>query len=808
MKNIYPKVFLTTLLLLLCTALSAHNFEVGGIFYNILSEEDRTVEVTYKGDSYNNYSNRYSGEVTIPANVTYNGTTYSVTTIGNHAFNGCSNLTSIEIPNSVTTIRERAFGHCSGLTSIEIPNSVTTIENGAFASCSSLTSIEIPNSVTSIGMEAFSSCRSLISIEIPNSVTTIGELAFCDCVGLTSIEIPNSVTTIGEAAFINCYGLTSVTIGNSVTTIGVCAFYGCEGLTSVTIGNSVTTIGEYAFCDCEGLTSVTSLIPADKLFIPGADAFYNVPTSCTLYVPAGAKERYAATEGWCEFTNIVEMEPEHDGTCGENAYWTLQGGVLTISGRGEMYNYSYANTASWYEYKDVINNIIINDGITTIGDYAFYNCRYLTSIEIPNSVTTIGSYAFCCCTGLTSIEIPNSVTTIGDEAFISCSNLTSIEIPNSVTTIEEDAFCGCEGLTSIVVAEDNTIYDSREDCNAIIETATNTLITGCKNTVIPNSVTTIGNSAFESCTSLTSIEIPNSVTTIEEAAFYNCRYLTSITIPNSVTTIGERAFERCRKLTSVTSLIPADKLFIPGARAFRNVPTSCTLYVPAGAKETYAATEGWNEFTNIVELPAESFDLTVSAAKYATLYLGYNATIPVGVEVYTASTVDGNRLMMEQVTDILPANTAAIVRAEQGTYKFTKSDEEVAAIENNLLQGSVEEEYITPEEHTRYYVLAMKDGVVGMYEDALSGGTFKNNAKKAYLALKGKGLGIYDEEVDTENTGAQLSNSYYFDFSGTTAIEPFVTEVEDAVYYDLSGRRVENPTRGIYILNGKKILVK
>ena len=348
--------------------------------------------------------------------------------------------------------------------------------------------------------------------------------------------------------------------------------------------------------------------------------------------------------------------------------------------------------------------------VTTIRDLAFYCCSSLANVTLPNSLTTIKNQAFYNCTSLASITIPNSVTTIGSNAFYACTSLTSIEIPSSVTTIGNSAFSDCSSLTSISVAAGNTTYDSRDNCNAIIQPATNTLVAGCKNTVIPNSVTAIG-----------------------DKAFYYCSSLASITIPSSVTAIGYKAFYYCSNLANITSLISADKLFIPDDDAFYNINPNCTLYVPAGAKETYATTVSWLKFTNIVELSV--FDLTVSAAKYATLYLDFDAVIPQGVEVYTASTVDGNRLMMEQVTDILPANTGVIVRAEQGTYSFYQSYDLPQTIEGNLFRGSVEDVYITPAKEAKYYVLSMKDGVVGMYEDALTVGTFKNNANKAYLVL-------------------------------------------------------------------------
>ena len=324
--------------------------------------------------------------------------------------------------------------------------------------------------------------------------------------GLTSAIIPAtvnyygytfSVTSIGSSAFYGCTGLTSITIPNSVTSIGSSAFYGCTGLTSVSIGNSVTSIGDYAFKGCTGLTSIT------------------IPNSVT-----SIGER--AFKGCTGLTSI-----------------TIPNSVTNI-GNGAFYGCTG------------LTSITIPNSVTSIGRAAFSDCTGLTSVTIGNSVTSIGSSAFYGCTGLTSVSIGNSVTSIGDYAFMGCTGLTSITIPNSVTSIGECAFCVCTGLTSIVIESGNTIYDSREDCNAIIETSTNTLLCGCQNTIIPNSVTGIGDCACFGCTGLTSITIPNSVTSIGSSAFYGCTGLTSITIPNGVTSIGGSAFSGCTGLTSIT----------------------------------------------------------------------------------------------------------------------------------------------------------------------------------------------------------------------------------------------------------------
>ena len=461
----------------------------------------------------------------------------SVTSIGLDAFRGCSGLNSVTIPNSVTIIDNFAFYNCTGLTSITIPNSVISIGSSAFSGCSGLTSINITSGVTSIGDGAFSSCSKLTSVTIPNSVTNIGIYAFYDCSSLTSVTIPNSVTSIGDYTFFSCSGLASVAIPNSVTSIGSNAFRDCSHLTSVAIPNSVTSIGESAFNGCSSLTNVTV-----EMKIPvkiGSNTFTN-RKNATLNVPIGCKAAYEAANYWKEFKEIIEPA---SGECGDNLTWTYleDTKTLTITGSGYMTDYT-SSSIPWSKYRDEIQNLIINEGVKSIGEYAFSGC-----------------------TGLTSVTLPNSVTSIGKDAFQSCTDLTSVIIGNSVNNIGKNAFFNCYSLASISVASGNTTYDSRDNCNAIIKTASNTLISGCKNTIISNSITSIGDNAFTYCFGLTSVTIPSSVTSIGQSAFFACTGLTSVTIPNSVTSIGSGAFGSCSGLLSV--IIPNSVKSI-GGQAF------------------------------------------------------------------------------------------------------------------------------------------------------------------------------------------------------------------------------------------------
>ena len=408
---------------------------------------------------------------------------------------------------------------------------------------------------------------SIIVNVIEYTVTSISDDAFRDCYKLTSITIPNSVTSIRDRAFSGCYNLTSITIPNSVKSIGDRAFYGCFGLTSITIPNSVTSIGDYLLNGCDGIKNT---IIVNDMFV---------------YFPKTYSGNYSISDN-----------------------------VTTIIG-GAFYGCSG------------LTSITIPNSVTSIGNQAFYGCTGLTSITIPNSVTSIGYAAFSGCSGLTSITIPNSVTSIGDEAFSGCSGLTSITIPNSVTTIGSDILQGCNGIKNTIIVNDMFVY--------LPKTYSGTYS-------ISDNVTTIIGGAFSGCSGLTSITIPNSVTSIGDGAFDYCKieklyydcsvyphipsyYLKELTIGDNLTIVYDYFKE-----APLTKIVLGKKVSQIRAEAFKNSKleeftitgeeppylypnvfgsqdlSNATLYVPESKVEYYQTTEPWSNFGKVLTLSGET----------------------------------------------------------------------------------------------------------------------------------------------------------------------------------------------------------
>ena len=743
-------------------------------------------------------------EITIPN---------TVTSIENGVFYGCSGLTSIIIPNSVTSIGDQAFSGCTSLNSVSIPNTVTSIGDNAFSGCSSLTSIIIPSSVTSIGSQAFNDCSGLTSVRVimqdplpisaetfsnranatlyvskgckaayeaanywkefkmivevevitfadanvktlclqnwdtdgdgelafseaaavtdlgwtfeEQNITsfnelqyfagliTIGDYAFYGCTGLTEITIPNSVTSIGDEAFNGCSGLTEVTIPNSVTSIGNDTFSSCSGLTEVTIPNSVTNIEHYAFEGCRGLTSVT------------------IPNSVTSI-------------GWGAFSD-----------CSSLTSIAIPNTVTSIEG-------AFSGCSS-------LTEVTIPNSVTSIGDDTFSSCSNLTSVTIPNSVASIGWVAFSGCSSLTEITIPNSVTSIGGNAFSGCSSLTEITIPNSVTTIGRGAFSGCSGLAEIKVEEGNPVYDSRDNCNAIITTADNELIRGCQNTVIPNSVTSIGYDAFSGCIGLTEITIPNSVTSIGGNAFSGCTGLTSVKVGKDILPISSETFSN---------------------------RTNATLYVPRGSKAAYEAAPYWGEFKSIIEYDLDGASIRISSAGVATYCsdTDLDFTHVKGLKAYVATgynTRTHNITMMRVYA--VPAGTGLYLKGNEGTYDVPYGSSYVYLV--NLLKGTTAPITLTQAEgNMTNFILSNGESGVGFYPLSQDG---PFGANKAYLQVPSE-----------ESQGAKMIGLEFEENSTNDINEVTSDQNDNDNYYTLSGVKVEHPTKGIYIHKGKKVVVE
>src|SRR5574344_2509190 len=577
--------------------------------------------------------------------------------------------------------------------------------------------------------------------------------------------------------------LSSITVDGKeypVTSIGKSAFYACYNMTSVIIPESITSIGDYAFHDCSAIT---------KAFIYGA-------------VSIKEKTFYGCSAlNFIKFYKVTSIEAEAFSGCSALTSFNIPSTLTSIADKAfygckalctltiDDYNYNYK----------VIDNVLFSYDQTKLIYYP--SARPTASYTIPATVKTLDDCSFNSCQNLTSITIPNNITSIGKNVFPDCAKLESVTIPNSVTSIGDYAFDGCSKLATVSFQDISTLssigdYDFR----------------GCTNLVsidIPNSVTSIGYEAFYGCTNLTTVtfQSPSTLASIEGFAFGNCTKLTSFTIPSSVTSIGDLAFFGSSNLVTVFLPVKTTVAAASGNSVFFKASTDLKFYILDGTG-TEANNTAYTGATNSSTFATATnkffaYQKTVTDAGVASLYLPYDVVIPEGVTAYYCSGTDkSSYLAMKQLTGTAPANTPLYLEAAAGTYTFLGNNSNSTQTStptdmNTILQGSTSE---LTNDGTTYLTLGQKAGGTkyGFYLNNTTNNIPANVChilKSKYIpSLGAKGLDISFNETPTSISTATMGNE---------------ANAEVKVY-DLQGRRVtsSHPTKGLYIVNGKKMIIK
>ena len=588
----------------------------------------------------------------------------SVTSIGEYAFNGCTGLKSVNIPAGVTSIGSQAFYNCSSLQGVTIPAGITNLGNSQFyncngvkwlewnaRNCSSLGGISSANieQVTigdgvTILPSYFMDGSKITEVTIPASVTSIGAYAFRNCTGLTEVVIPNGVTAINSYLFYGCTNLESVTLPTNATALGEYVFYNCSKLDGIVIPEGVPAINRGAFSNCSSLTAIT--IPATVTSIYGTGysdaAFYG----CNAIKSLVWNARNCSTIGNMPTANIETVSIG-------NEVKQLPNYFITNSKVTEVDIPASVTSIGEAAFKGCIglDEIIIPEGTTSIGEAAFKGCTGLIEVVLPSGLTTISMSLFSDCINLTTVNIPSGVTSIRGGAFMNCSSLDGIVIPEGVTKIETYTFQNCSSLTAInipagvtsIATEASYLLNPFYGCNALkhlewnarycgnrgsmptanIETVIignevrhlpGKFLDGSKVTevIIPPSVTSIGDEAFQNCKGLTEIVLPDGLTSIDMRLFAGCTNLTSVNIPANVTNISYEAFNACTGLTQILCK-PVTPPSVVNDYVFQTCYNRAKLIVPRGSIATYKAANFWKKFSTIV---GDEYDFEVDGIYY------------------------------------------------------------------------------------------------------------------------------------------------------------------------------------------------
>lgn len=825
----YKVVFMTTikkcLLFILINLITYQASGVraiyNGIAYDIVEQNGETVaQVAQSGElPY------YSGNLVIPSEISYEDNLIRVTSIGYCAFGFCDELTTVSIPSTVTLIGEEAFYQCSALSSITIPNSVNIIEDGAFNGCSALERVYIPGSVTSLYRNVFSNCPSIKTIEVAPDNLYYDSRDNCNAIiekeesilltGCMNTIVPNSVESIGVGAFSGCTELSSISFPYGLSSISFNAFWGCTALTEVVFPGSLWHIGENAFHGCTGLISL--YIPKRTTSI-GDNAF--VGCSGIMYI------------------DVDSDNYQYDSRNNCNAIIDSDNNTLLFGCKNTIIpNDVICIEESAFEGCTELHSITIPNSVTTIMRGAFKNCTSLQSIFLPDNITQLKSGTFEGCKNLETISIPLGVKTIDAGVFKDCIKLESMTIPSSVTKIGRNIVAGCNSLTTLIVEDGNTVYDSRVGCNAIIVTSTNTIIAGCKNTTIPNSVNSIGDNAFQQLSSLQSIDIPysiisigsrafeecglstivipNSVQSIEEAAFEGCTSLSTILLPEGITNVTDNLFKGCTNLSDIT--IP-DSVTAIGNGSFAGCSSLSSVAFPDNMESI-----GTNSFLRCNNLQSVVLPKGLKTVGQQAFYRCQNlesVVIPSGIQSIGQNAFGHcenlNTVISESVTPppigdnvfsysynatlFVPEESVSSYSIALGWSAFLT----IEAIEN-------EQEYeVTFEESNNGILIVAIDG-----EEIESGTKAKENSLLTILAIA---YTDYDIECILVN-GNPIDNSSSMYLtedthitvafeSKTNGIRPISITSRVLEIYNLSGQKEIHSENGINIIDGKKVVYK
>ncbi len=649
-----------------------------------------------------------------------------VTSIGEQAFYLCENATTAIIPQSVTSIDISAFAECSKLEVADLPAGLTTLAEKAFYNCESLKKVTIPVGVRAIRHDTFYGCGALTEVTLHDDLQIIENQAFYGCKSLERITIPSSVKTVGESAFLGCQSLTEAIISEGVETFGNSVFYGCKNLSTVSIPSTLETISYETFSHCEGLTSVT--IPEGVKTIE-KEAFRSCKGMTEVFFPVSLTSIGEKAFQDCVKLGTVTI-PEGVVTIEGNAFADCKGLTNIIFHHGV----TTLGESSFYGCTS-LKSLTLPASIETIGESAFYGCSALTAAIIPEGVKHINGYAFYACSALTNIILPAGLESIGSHAFFTCWNLESITINEGVQTIGTFAFHDCPKLTKVYNfmktpaqidkftfnnSDTKTLYvlpgyveayESApfwQDFGSIVEMSqtwtdgngitwtysydgASATITKCDkpegHLVIPSTVylsemplgvTAIADNAFKSKDGLLSVIIPEGVTSIGHNAFQSCGDLKDVVLPSTLTSIAPDAFTGYSTMVNVISYMQAP-VRVTGENTFSN-RDKATLYVPAGTKSAYEASNRWNEFQYIKEFSLDDHWLD----NEATLFM-YSHLNGLDVELTECSRREGEIVIPK---NIVKGNSVVVVTA-LADHVFDVAEKHCAGITSVTVPESV-----------------------------------------------------------------------------------------------------------------------